>query len=131
MTEEVKKPRPRCFDEGYDKQKRSKKHETRIAKAFGGRRLPRSGGLPWSKWDKTSAGGDATTRSLHIEHKRTDKASISVKRDWLDKVSDAARRRAKDPALVVTFEKANSPPEDWVLIPMSLARRVLGVGEDG
>lgn len=128
-TDTPKHPRPKWTDPNYDKQRRSTKHEKRIAVAFGGKRLPRSGGLPWSKWDQTTDGGDVTSGKLHLEHKRTDAKSLAVKLEWLEKVSDAARRRSKEPGLVITFERKLRPPEDWVLLPMALVQKVFGVGE--
>lgn len=124
-----KKPSPKWTEPNYNKQKRSTKHEKRIATAFGGKRLPRSGGLPWSKWDKTTAGGDVSSAKLHLEHKRTEAKSLIVQLEWLEKVSAAARRCAKDPGLVITFERKLKPPEDWVLLPMRLVQSVFGVTE--
>jgi len=126
MSDEVgRKPRPKCLDENYGRYKRSKKHETRLGNRFGGRRLPRSGGMAWSKWDKTTAGGDVSTPTLHLEHKRTDCASMSIQRDWLAKVSEGARRVVKDPGVVITFEKHGRDAEDWVLIPLEVLERLL------
>lgn len=122
---------------------RSRKNEDRIASKMGGRRLPGSGGKYWSKYD-TGEGvgfgmatddGDLATPEFLVEHKRTDNKSISIKREWLDKVRDGATRVGKDPALVITFErpaKPGSPAEDWIVMPLEVARRVLGYddGED-
>lgn len=123
--ETPRRPVPRHLDPNYDKYKRSKKHEDRLAKKLGGKRLPRSGGLAWSRWDKTTAQGDLKTKELHLEHKRTDAASMSVKREWLDKVSDGARRTAKDPGLLITFESQGKNAEDWIMIPLELFQRLM------
>lgn len=64
---------------------------------------------------------------LHVEHKRTECKSLSLKRAWLDKVSQGAKRADKDPAVVITFEEDGHPSEDWILIPLSVAQRVLGL----
>lgn len=121
---EVRKPSPKLLDATYDKVKRSKKHELRIATSVGGRRLPASGGRPWSaRWDPTTACGDVTTKKLHIEHKMTDRGSIGVKQEWLDKVSDGARRVGKDPAMVLTYEARGRSASDWLLIPLDVAKR--------
>ena len=119
-----RKPVLKYLEPNYDRYKRSQKHETRLGKRMGGRRLPRSGGMPWSKWDKTTAGGDVSTPDLHIEHKRTDCDSMSLKKDWLVKVSEGARRVAKDPAVIITFEKKGSKPEDWILVPLEVLERL-------
>jgi len=127
-----KRPVPKSMDPNYDRYRRSKKHEERLGKQLGGRRLPRSGGVSWSRWDLSKAtgsnmtlDGDISTPSLHLEHKRTDGKSISVAKDWLTKVSEGARRVAKDPGVVLTFEKKGQKPEDWVLIPLEILERLL------
>jgi hypothetical protein len=114
-----------------DRFRRSKKHENRIGKALGGRRIKRSGGARWSGSDKNTDRGDISTPELHVEHKRTDKASMSLKKEWLDKVrAGASRTIAKDPAVVITFEDPiKHTCDDWLMIPLSVARRRMGLGE--
>lgn len=92
-----------------------------------GKRLPRSGGLPWSKHDTTTDGGDVTTPQLHIEHKRIEPRtkSVGVKRDWLAKVTEGARRHMKTPAMVFHFEDARGHAEDWLMMPLDVAERLL------
>lgn len=113
--------------------KKSIKQETRIAKELGGRRLPRSGGTRWSKNERTTDDGDVSTPEFHVEHKRTEKKSISLKREWLEKVREGSRKFAKDPAVVITFQDPAKPynkPEDWILIPLETAKRILGYEDD-
>ena len=117
------KPRPKWLDDNYNKVGKSKKHEERLAKQLGGYRLPRSGGLPYSEYDPTSAGGDLTTDDFLFEHKSTEKKSLSVKRDWLEKVSDGAAAKGLDPGLIITFE---DPKEDWVCVPLAVFERIMG-----
>jgi hypothetical protein len=113
-----------------ERAKRSRVHETRVAKAFGGRRIAQSGSKRWSKWDKTTDQGDISTPIFHLEHKRTDNASMSLKKEWLDKVSDGAKRVGKDPGIVLTFEDpVKRKIEDWVLVPLAVAQRRLGFGD--
>lgn len=135
--EPVKRGSPKWLRDGGDpgdRVKKSRKHETRVAKAFGGKRLPASGAKRHSKWGHSSvtAGGDVSTDSLHIEHKYVEPTtgSLSVKREWLVKVTAGARRVTKIPALVITFEKARDFPEDWILVPMEFARRRLGMDDE-
>ena len=123
--EPARKPRPKYLDDNHDRYKRSTKHEERLGKRLGGRRLPRSGGLAWSKWDKTTACGDIAVPDFHMEHKRTERGSMSIPKEWMDKVSEGARRVAKDPGIIVTFEKKNAPPVDWVMIPLEVFERLL------
>lgn len=123
--EPVKRPVPKHLDANYDKYRRSKRHETRLSKQLGGKRLPRSGGLAWSKSDPTTAGGDITAPDFLFEHKRTINKSMSVPHEWLVKVSDGARRTGKDPGVILTFEKKNTAPEDWALVPLAVLERLL------
>lgn len=115
----------------HDRAKRSKKHEIRIASSMGGKRIAQSGAKRWSKWDKTTDQGDIRTPIFHLEHKRTDNASMSLKKEWLEKVTDGAHRAGKDPGIVITFEDTTTGKvEDWVMVPMAVARRRLGFGEE-
>lgn len=123
--EAPRKVAPKHWDPNYNKYKVSKKHEDRLGKRLGGKRIPRSGGMAWSKHDPTTANGDISVPDFHIEHKRTVKKSMSVEQEWLGKVSDGARRVGKDPALVITFEKKGQAPEDWIAIPLEVFERLL------
>jgi hypothetical protein len=124
------KPKPKWADANRDRFRRSKKHEERVAGVLGGKRLPRSGGLAWSRSDATTAGGDLKTEVALVEHKRTENQSISLKKEWLHKVAAAAKRSNKDPAIVITFEEKLQPPEDWILIPVEVYRRLLAEKEE-
>jgi hypothetical protein len=124
MDDQPKRPRPKVFDDNYNKYRRSKRHEDRIATALHGRRIPRSGGLAWSEWDKKTAGGDIKSAEYLIEHKRTENASMSIKLDWLVKVREGAAAASKEPALAITFERGTQPPEDWVAVPLSVFQRL-------
>ena len=125
MTSEPRKPKLRYLDANYDKYKRSTKHEDRLSKRLGGKRIPRSGGMAWSRWDKTTANGDLSVPDFHIEHKRTDAKSMSLQKEWLEKVSEGARRTGKDPGVIVTFEKNGSNPTDWMLVPLEVFERLI------
>lgn len=130
---ERKRPVPKSMEPNYDRYKRSKKHENRLSERLGGKRLPRSGGISWSsKWDKSAVtksnmtlDGDLGTPDFHFEHKRTEGKTLSVAKDWLTKVSEGARRVAKDPGVILTFEKKGQKPEDWALIPLEVLERLL------
>ena len=117
----------------HERARKSRKHEDRVAGRLGGRRLRRSGGAQWSPQDKSTEDGDIATPEFHVEHKGTKKKSLSVKREWLDKVREGARKFGKDPALVLTFDdpaKPHKPPEDWICLPVEVAQRILGYGDD-
>jgi hypothetical protein len=122
-----RKPSPKWLTtHRHDRYRRSRNQEQRIARSFPkGKRLPRSGGLAWSRHDGTTAGGDVVTSEFLLECKLTRSSSITIKRSWLDKVRDGARRLGKDPGLVITFERHLEPPEDWIFVPLAVAKRRL------
>lgn len=135
--EEPKRLQPKwLLNDNHDKARRSRKQEDRVAKKIGGSRIPRSGGLQWSRYETknaTTADGDLSNADFHVEHKRTDKKSISIKKEWLDKVRAGAHKNCKDPALIITFEVPNKPsvaPEDWICIPLETAIRMLGYNDE-
>lgn len=126
--EPVRKPTPRWLEKHGDnatRSKRSRKHEERIGAALGGRRVQRSGGRRWSADDHTTDDGDIGTPDFWIEHKGTTTGTISLKREYCDKVREGARKNAKDPAIAFTFEKPNGQnKEDWVAVPMEVFKRL-------
>lgn len=64
----------------------SKKQESKVAKELGGKRTSNSGATTFQK-------GDVTTEHFLIECKTTtctEKASFSIKREWLDKNREEA-----------------------------------------
>ena len=113
---------------GEAKFTKAKKIENRLADELGGKRLARSGGLAWSKWDKSTQDGDIKTDSEMLEHKYTEKASMSIKKAWLDKVSQGASKTGRYPALVITFVDGDKE-DDWVLVPMSIYKKLRGAAE--
>lgn len=123
--------KPWKFNRNKDRLRRSLREEGRIADVMGGRRLPRSGGLPWSADDPTTAGGDVVTPTLHIEHKRVEPPtkSIRITREWLAKVTAGARRTVRVPSVVITFEEAKGHDKDWALVPLSFVKRLTDVVE--
>lgn len=129
-------PKPRVFD-GPDKgqYKRSKAHENRIAKELGGKRLPRSGGLyrtsgETARDSKVTAGGDLSTKDFLVEHKFTQNKSLSLKKEWLDKVQEGAKAANKWAALGITFDLGNGKTEDWIAVPLAVFQHITDKGED-
>lgn len=89
------------------------KQERELAEVTGGRRTAGSG----NKLDK----GDVVTASFRYEAKSTDKESISIKLDWLEKIVSEAINTGKSPALAIHFSKAALPcGKDWILIEREL-----------
>jgi hypothetical protein len=71
---------------------------------------------------------------LHIEQKGTIRGSIAVRVEWLDRVTEEARARGRDPALILTFDRtgdvrfsaaAQHASHDWMLLPLEVAERLL------
>lgn len=87
---------------------RWKIQEMRMAAGMGGRVQPGSGSSMYAK-------GDVKTSEFLIECKATDKASLSLKGDWLAKIREEARGQGLVPALAL-----NISGEEWVAIPRSL-----------
>lgn len=128
-----RKVRPKWMDPNYDRFKRSKKHENRLASRLGGKRLPQSGAKKFSKYtlraqtslsetpSTVTMNGDLALKDFWVEHKRTDTATMSIKKDWWLKVRDGAIAADREPALILTFENKASPsskPIDLVLISL-------------
>ena len=70
----------------------SNKQEKRVAKALGGKKVANSGATAFQK-------GDVTTDKWLIECKTTtatEKASFSIKRDWLEKNKEEAFAMGKE-----------------------------------
>lgn len=86
--------------------------EKKTAKRLGGKPTPASGALAGAK-------GDIELPKFLVEAKSTIKESISIKREWLMKISGEALAKGKAPALVVTFTTENGTPKPrgkWILI---------------
>ena len=126
--EPLKKPSPRWLEKYGDNRnraKRSRKHEERVSSSLGGRKLPRSGGRLWSPDDHTTDDGDLGTPDFHVEHKGTITGTMSLKKEWCDKVRRGARKTAKDPAICFTFETPNGrKKEDWMAMPIEVFKRL-------
>lgn len=142
-----KKVRPKWMDPNYDRYKRSKKHEQRLASKFGGKRLPQSGAKRLSpkafraqtslseKPETITLNGDLSIGDFWVEHKRTETETMSIKKEWWLKVCDGARAAGQEPSLFITFEQRASPsskPIDLVVIPIDVFERLrkIAKGDD-
>ena len=114
---------PKIPDHLFDdrKKKKSVKQEDRLAKKLGGRRQKASGACPLNR-------GDVRLPELLAEAKRTDKKSISIKIDYLEKITREAVQYDSVPAVAIEF--TNTPPmvdRDWVMVPSSFLAELLEV----
>lgn len=83
---------------GQVQNKRSKKHEERLAEQVGGKRVVGSG----TSW---RAPQDVKSDTHMIQHKYTDKASFSLKVPEMEQIHDDAERAGRGNALVIDFDK--------------------------
>lgn len=92
------------------------KQETEVAEAVDGRRHTGSGASMYSKSDGSSS-------RYQIEAKQTKHSSMSVKLEWIIKITREAVAKAKVPLLSVRFLnigfKDNGVESDWILMPLS------------
>jgi len=127
----VRKPRPAYLGEGAAKGRRrrrvkdSQAQESRVAAKGGGKRVRGSGSKPHARgdarWDRFG---------VLLECKRTDRKSISVRGDVLERIVREAHANEKIPALAIEVEG-----QDWVAMPADVLVRIcenaLGcVGDD-
>ena len=119
---------PKWLDPQAQRKRRSNAHEKRLATRLGGKRVPASGGKLWSRRDRNDSvqtdGADVRLSDFMIEHKRTDKESMSVKRQWLDQIKEVADRSAKDPGVILTYEDGRKILQEWVMIPLAVFERL-------
>lgn len=94
------------------KQEKSRRQEEQVASSLGGRRQPGSGAFIGLK-------GDVKSDVLLIECKRTDKKSMSVKGEWLVKITKEAVEADRYPALYLTIDGVN-PSQEWIMLPASV-----------
>lgn len=92
--------------------KHGQKSERKTAKRLGGTTRPGSGSVDGAK-------GDILLSDYLVENKCTEHKSISLKLEWLNKISVEAREEGKSPALSIQFvdKQGNSKKRGrWVLI---------------
>jgi len=106
-----RQPKPKTLNHNYDYNSKSIKQEERAANMIGGRRQPRSGGIPGFK-------SDAISDNWRVECKRTDKAEIQIKQSDVIKISEEAENNGQYPLLVLEFGIIPSIfSKVWILVP--------------
>lgn len=88
------------------------KSEKKLAKHLGGKQTPASGAA--------NSKGDINLGDIKIEAKSTIKNSLSIKLDWLCKISREAIREGQVPAVSIRYVTENAQPVKygrWVMIP--------------
>jgi len=103
--------------------------EFRVAEEIGGRKQPGSGSSVYAKGDvkQASAQPHDPGRFL-VECKQTVHKSLSVKGEWLDKISREALAAGLEPALAIEIKGMDGTyaERDWVAIPLSVFKRLCG-----
>lgn len=92
-----------------------RKSEERLAKNLGARLTPASGAVQGFK-------SDMILNEYRIEAKSTQTATMSIKLEWLVKITEEALNSNKIPALTVSYVTPAGKPKrfgDWVMIPLS------------
>lgn len=77
--------------------------ESRFAKKHGGKPTPLSGATVKSK-------ADVVFKGVRLEHKQTESSSISIKKEWLEKLKNGCHL-SEIPALAVNIQG-----ETWVMV---------------
>jgi len=136
------RPEPAWVRPGGDRAartRRSRKNEHELGARLGGRRLPASGGRPWSLrqvslapgqrrlvGEGPTARGDVSIPGFLVELKETEAQSIRFKRAWVEKVVEGASARWVQPAVVVRFlAKVGEQDVELVVLPQDVYERVL------
>ena len=115
-----RKPRQKVFDTEHNN-KKSKIHENNLANKLGGKRQKGSGSVRHHR-------SDVITQELQIECKRTDKESISIKKEWLEKISREALVSNKIPALSIEFGEIEQLVEkSWVAVPANFFAELMDI----
>jgi len=123
LSESDKAIMPAYFAGREQKQKRAKSiaQENRVARRVGGSRQKASGAVPGSR-------GDIKSVELLGECKRTDKKSISITLEYLEKITQEASYYNKIPCVAIEIA---SPPKfvnrDWILLPAGFVQELLDV----
>lgn len=102
--------------------------ENSFADRFKGNRVPRSGAYRSSSAQATGSGygGDVELDDFIFELKQTKKKSISIKKDWLKRMSVGARPKGKMPGIQIQFSGIDATCDDrWVMIEESTFKELL------
>ncbi len=77
--------------------------------------------------------GDIVLPEYLIEHKATENRSLSLKYEWLSKITRLASSRGRRAALQISFVTADGRPvsgdASWVMVPVSVFRELVDLAE--
>ena len=113
-----RKPKPDYFAKEHNN-KKSRKQENILAKKIGGKRQKASGAV-------THHRGDVSCKEILFEAKRTDKESLSIKKEWLSKISKEALMVGKVPGFSFEIGEAEQLIEmSWTAVPTNFFQELL------
>lgn len=127
-TSKMTKKRPSRYSQHDNGTPRE--HENRVADRLGGKRVRGSGASVYSKGDVRDVELVAEQESVEFltECKTTEKGSISVKWDWLTKITKEAVEVGKEPALAIAIRGGREcflTDKDWVMVPARVLERLV------
>lgn len=114
---------PRYFTREESTTAKSQRQERTLASKFKGKTQIGSGSRRFNK-------GDVKTVELLIEAKQTTKESISIKRDWIEKIWKEAVGYNKTPALAFEFidwstRASRGVEKHWIAVPASFLQKLI------
>lgn len=95
------------------KKTESQKQEERVAKAIKGNKSKASGG--------STCKSDCFNNFMRVECKSTEKKSLSIKRQWLEKITKEAHETLREPLFSFQF---NETPQKWICMREDLFERI-------
>lgn len=107
---------PKVF-ESQQKNESWERHEERVAQSISQAKVVTGSGR------SMYAKGDVKADEFLIECKFTNKRSLSIKGEWLAKITEEAQAIGKKPALAIQIngtENKGLSETDWIAVPMSV-----------
>ncbi|MBN2258381.1 MAG: hypothetical protein JW704_11285 [Anaerolineaceae bacterium] len=104
--------------------------EDRVAQRTGGKRVRGSGASQYSKGDVRDV--EAAGIDFLLECKQTIHASLSIKWEWLKKITAEADAQQCEPALAIEIRGGEDDPRtdrDWVMVPARVWEKMKCQGE--
>lgn len=115
---------PRVFEQHT---RSPREQEESVARHLNGKRQAGSGSSIYAKGDVIQKSNNAhELDKFLIECKQTIHASLSVKGEWLSKITREAMAAGKEPALSIEIRGHEDPSVEahWIAVPMSVFKRL-------
>ena len=98
--------------ENKQKRKIFEDHESDTASVLNGRKVAGSGSSEHAK-------SDVYNEVYRVECKATGRQSLSIKLEWLEKITREALDTNLTPLLAIRFDEADLAEKDWIAMPRS------------